>query len=196
VELALRLQARGRTVRVLALGDANAPGTWTGPDSKESLWRRGRRRFVELRALPAAEGAQQVRRLARHQRDHIELLLRPSLQRSNEAAIRAILARAATGGEAVPQSLRGDFVLHHYGPMVLSQEMSGRVQGDLLLLRADGPREVPDRGWATHVSGRVRVVDLPGTHVQLGSDGHAAMVGRAIADELNGDDRTLRHPTF
>ncbi len=55
----------------------------------------------------------------------------------------------------------------------------------VLLLRTEGPGEVPDRGWHALVGDALQIVDVAGTHVDLGVEAGSPLIGPVLNQALN-----------
>ena len=131
----------------------------TGERTRQLLW------------LIKRQIAHQVRRQGRVART----------ERWEERAIADAVAR----GETVPVAARRSYILRQYGGLLVGHEPRGPFPERVLLLRTEGPGEVPDRGWQALVGDTLEIVDVAGTHVDLGVEAGSPLIGPVLNQALN-----------
>jgi thioesterase domain-containing protein len=188
MEMARQLIDAGETVPLVALGDSMAPITRRLPPASPAAERLAAR-LGELREMTTAARAQRVIWLAGRQIAHqmrlipqrVSLVRRAREDRRQDAAISRVVRR----GEPVPVSVRDRFVVRHYGAFLLGHQPQAPFPDRVLLLRTGGPEQVPDRGWQALVGDALEIVDVPGTHDDLGRETSGAYVGPVLDQALN-----------
>jgi acyl-coenzyme A synthetase/AMP-(fatty) acid ligase/thioesterase domain-containing protein/acyl carrier protein len=180
MEMARQLKAAGEDVPLVALGDSTAPSAG-GMHLTSS-----ERRSVRRDELEQMDAATRVRHLAWLTRRQIAFRLRRTGQQARtERREERILVGALERGEAVPVAARGRYVMRQYGVMLLGYEPRGPFPERVLLLRTGGPDESPDRGWGTFVGDALQIVDVPGTHPDLGREASGSYVGPVLYEVLD-----------
>lgn len=186
MEMARQLIDEGEDVPLVAVGDSTAPTAFRPSTSTRE---RGRARLEELREMspPAQIGriwwlakrqvAARVRRLGKEARTaHREELL---------------LSRALERAQPIPLAVRGRYVLREYGRLLVGHTPRPPYPRRVLLLRTGGPGQVPDRGWRALVGKALEIVDVPGTHNDLGREASGAYIGPVLAQALDHVPLTL-----
>jgi thioesterase domain-containing protein len=97
----------------------------------------------------------------------------------------AVISRAMGRGEPVPVFARDRFVIRQYGALLIGHDPQPPFPDRVLLLRTGGPEQVPDRGWQALVGDALEIVDVPGTHNDLGRETSGAYVGPVLDQALN-----------
>jgi thioesterase domain-containing protein/acyl carrier protein len=167
MEMARQLKEEGEEVPLVALGDSTAP---VPPDAAIDAARAERSYFENLALLVRRHLAYRRRRLGSGARDG----------RRQERA----LQRALAGGLPIPVFARGRYAMREYGALLRDYKARGPFPDRVLLLRTGGPDLVPDRGWSALVADRLQIVDVPGTHPDLGRESSASYVGPVLAKAL------------
>ena len=96
-----------------------------------------------------------------------------------------MLDRALERGQEVPLATRGRFVIRQYGSLLSGYRLRPPYPERILLLRTDGPGSDPDRGWSAFVGDALEIVDVAGSHNDLGQEASGVHVGPAIARALD-----------
>ncbi|MGH9125649.1 MAG: AMP-binding protein [Acidimicrobiales bacterium] len=177
-EMARQLQAASEQVPLLAVGDSSAPGM--------ALHRRAGARAVQLTQLHTVEATQQAAALGGRYGRHLVRRAREApqrwRQRKQQDAVRTSLA-APAGAPSDAEALAAR-IMYTYGMVAHGYRPATPFDGSILLLRAGGPGDRPDRGWANAVSGRVNIVDVPGAHNQLGLEPWVGAISDALREAL------------
>jgi acyl-coenzyme A synthetase/AMP-(fatty) acid ligase/thioesterase domain-containing protein/acyl carrier protein len=167
MEMARQLKEHGEEVPFVALGDSTAPV----PPAAVLAAARAQRSVRENIVLTVKrQVAYRWRRLGSEARDG----------RRQQRAV----DRAVAQGHPIPVFARGRHVMRVYGALLLDYHARGPFPDRVLLLRAGGPDLVPDRGWNTLVADRLQIVDVPGTHPDLGRESSSSYVGPVLAKAL------------
>jgi thioesterase domain-containing protein len=120
--------------------------------------------------------------LARRQvANRIWLLKHPDPNRDLERMLDAALKR----GQPVPLAARGRYVIRQYGSLLDDYRPRAPYPERILLLRTGGPGAEPDRGWSEFVGNALEIVDVSGSHNDLGQEASGSYVGPAIAQALD-----------
>ena len=96
-----------------------------------------------------------------------------------------MIADAVQHGRPVPVPARHRYILHQYGALLLGHNPRRPFPERVLLLRTDGPGDVPDRGWQALVGDALEIVDVAGTHVDLGVEAGSPLIGPVLKQALN-----------
>jgi acyl-coenzyme A synthetase/AMP-(fatty) acid ligase/thioesterase domain-containing protein/acyl carrier protein len=180
IEMGRQLIAAGDEVPLIVLGDTMAPEELLPP---QALTRRAAKRAGEIAALRGGARLRRLGELARRQLAH-RVERAGSQARADRREVR-ILNRALARGEAVPVSARGQHVLRQYAGLRGDYAARPPFPEHVLLLRARGLGDVPDRGWGSLVGDALEIVDVPGSHPDLGRETCAAYVGPILAGALS-----------
>lgn len=163
-EMAVQLQKEGEEVSLLVLGDSSAP---TLP-----LGQRFLARAAEVIALPSGQRGRRVAMLSGNFVRHSSTLVRERFS-----------ARHRDYGDTdklEPWEEQGRNVMWTYGLLSRHYRPSTKYQGRVLLVRAGGASDRPDRGWGPMTSGEILPFDVDCTHTDLGKEPYAGMVAKAI----------------
>jgi amino acid adenylation domain-containing protein len=178
-EIARQLIEAGHEVPLVVLGDTFAPRPHAAP---RPLDERRAQRLQELRELGGLARLSHFFWLARRQiANRIWLLRHPDPNRRLERMLDRALAR----GQGVPLATRGRFVIRQYGSLLSEYRLRPPYPERILLLRTDGPGSDPDRGWSAFVGDALEIVDVAGSHNDLGQEASGVHVGPAIARALD-----------
>jgi len=157
-EIAVRLQAEGETVALLAMLDSfppdGAPGTEDGDDSGAS----------EFREVMAAQ-----------------------LQLPVDAHVGSVAQDGEPAVGSVADELEESvaFSVFQSNRRALAEFRPRQFKGDVLVLRAAaGPRHEEGEIWRLHVSGRIRQEYLGCGHYEMLDPGPAATIGEILSEEL------------
>ena len=188
MEMARQLIDAGETVPLVALGDSMAPVTPRlppGPPAGERL----AARLGELREMTTAARVRRLLWLAGRQIAHqtrlIPLRVRQARTAREDRRQDAVISGAVQSGEPVPVFVRDRFVVRQYGALLIGHHPQPPFPDRVLLLRTGGPEQVPDRGWHALVGDALEIVDVPGTHDDLGRETSGAYVGPVLNRALN-----------
>ena len=96
-----------------------------------------------------------------------------------------MIAAAVQRGEAVPVAARRSYILRQYGGLLVGHLPRAPYPERVLLMRTEGPGEIPDRGWQALVGDALEVVDVDGTHVDLGVEAGSPLIGPVLNQALN-----------
>ena len=180
MEMARQLKDAGEDVPLVALGDSMAPGEISVPPSTAE---RRAARLTELRAMTIAARARQLIWLAGRQIAH--QVRRQGRVARTERRDERMIADAVQRGEPVPVAARRQL---HPAPVrrTAARPQPARPYPErVLLLRTEGPGEVPDRGWHALVGDALQIVDVAGTHVDLGVEAGSPLIGPVLNQALN-----------
>ncbi len=178
-EMARQLIEAGNDVPLVVLGDSFAPHPHPAPRPLEE---RRAERLAELRELRGIARARHFLWLVRRQvANRIWLLKHPDPNRELERMLDAALER----GQPVPLPARGRYVIRQYGSLLDDYRPRAPYPKRILLLRTDGPGAAPERGWSDLVGDVLEIVDVSGSHNDLGQEASGAYVGPAIAQALD-----------
>jgi acyl-coenzyme A synthetase/AMP-(fatty) acid ligase/thioesterase domain-containing protein/acyl carrier protein len=180
VEMARQMIEAGEVVPLVALGDSRAP---TGIAGSKPVSERLRVRLTDLAAMPARDRMGQLARLLKRQAAH--RISRTRSAARTERRLERMLMTAMQRGDPVPPEARGRHALRQYGALMLDYRPRPPFPERVLLLRTEGPGALPDRGWEAIVGEALEIVDVPGTHTDLGRELASSNVGSAIGDALN-----------
>jgi thioesterase domain-containing protein/acyl carrier protein len=188
MEMARQLIDAGETVPLVALGDSMAPVAPRLPPTVPAGDRLAGR-LGELREMTAAARARRVAWLARRQIAHQARLLPQRVRQARTARENrrqdTVISRAVQRGEPVPVSVRDRFVVRQYGALLIGHHPQPPFPDRVLLVRTGGPEHVPDRGWHGLIGDALQIVDVPGTHDDLGRETSGAYVGPVLNQALN-----------
>jgi acyl-coenzyme A synthetase/AMP-(fatty) acid ligase/thioesterase domain-containing protein/acyl carrier protein len=182
IEMARQLKSAGDDVPLVILGDSIAPRdslTLRGAPVGE----RGKSRLRELRALPLSDRPGRLLWLAERQIAH--RIERSSAEAREERRLHRMMIRALERGEPVPVEARGRKVMRDYGGLLHNYRAQPPYPERVLLLRTGGPGDVPDRGWGEIVGDALQIIDVPGSHPDLGREASSAYVGPVLAEALS-----------
>jgi thioesterase domain-containing protein len=179
LEMARQLIESGNDVPLVALGDTIAPGPHVRPIP------RAERHAGHVQTLRQSDWPQRLEYVFGLVRRTLAYRVweAPRERRVNRKEDRRI-DLAVARGEPIPPSLRGRHVKREYGRLLAGHEARPPFPSRVLLLRTDGPFDTPDRGWGPIVGSALEIVDLPGTHNDLGREASGAYVGPALSREL------------
>jgi amino acid adenylation domain-containing protein len=180
IEMSRQLKAAGEDVPVTILGDTWAP---IALRPRLALRERLAVRLGEMRRMSAGERVRRVIWLAKRQFAH--RVVRAGSDARTERQQLRMLARAIRRGEPVPVEARGRHVLQQYAGLMAEHQVRPPFPERVLLLRTDGPGDVPDRGWRVLVGDALEIVDVPGSHIDLGREVSGAYVAPVLAQALN-----------
>lgn len=77
--------------------------------------------------------------------------------------------------------------MREYGRLAFAHQPRGPFPERVLLLRAEGPRDSPDRGWGALLGDALEIIDVPGTHIELCREASAAYVAPVLDAALAAD---------
>ncbi|NHC13589.1 non-ribosomal peptide synthetase [Motilibacter deserti] len=179
-EMAVQLQQAGAAVRLLAMGDSDAPAG-APPAAAVPLARRAADRLGELRALPPAQRLRRVARLTGNQARNVPVALRMrSLQRQWREQLDAVV-----DGSPVDVEFRTAWSMQESGRLAAAYRPARRFAGSILMVRAaDSSYRDPEQAWAPFVTGQVRVASVDGRHENLLQGARIDEVARLLAAEL------------
>lgn len=178
MEMARQLKESGEEVPIVALGDSRAPAEDAEPK------RFGERLAAWLRELKGLPLPARTRRLLLDAPRR--LLLRTQRAASSDARAarkhERIFGRALQRGETVPLPARPIYIMREYERLLSGHRLRPPYPERVLLLRADES----DVGWRAIVGDALKVVDVPGSHGDLGREASGPYVGPILDAALNG----------
>lgn len=177
MEVSRRLIERGEQVTLVVLGDSPAPLPGFRPRSRAEL----AHHLKALRHTPAREWPVYARAIATQK---LGWLLGPEGRRMRREDRR--LDEVLERGDGVPAELRGRYVIREYGRLFDDHEARPPYPEATLLLRVARTAPSLDLGWRALLGDSLSIVDVPGTHNDLGREASGAYVGPAIARALAG----------
>jgi thioesterase domain-containing protein/acyl carrier protein len=187
MEMARQLMEAGEEVPIVALGDSRAPAEDT---SSKAFGERLAAWLRDLRGLPLAARARPL--LLDVPR---RLFLRAHRAASSESRAgrkhERIFNRALQRGETVPLPARPIYIMRVYEGLLSGHRLRPPYPQRVLLLRADES----DIGWRAIVGDALAVVDVPGSHGDLGREASGPYVGPILDEALNDLPGTLRNAT-
>jgi len=182
MEMARQLIDSGEEIPLVVLGDSFAPSARLMPPSVAE------RRAERVEELRGRRGLDRLRhfvwlswRQLRHQASRITGTKGDRLANEYDRMISEAVAR----GEPVPIPTRDRYVLLQYGGLLREHRPAAPYPDHVLLLRTGGPDRVPDRGWLDFVGESLEIVDVPGSHVDLGHEASGSYVGPILARALD-----------
>ncbi|WP_127784519.1 non-ribosomal peptide synthetase [Rhodococcus sp. X156] len=161
--MAVQLRAAGQEVALLALLDAYPAEQWQGlelPDEQDSRRALLTMAGIDPETVPALDTATVV------------------------AALRTANSAMA---ELSPEVLSAMVAVVVSNTELMRAHQPQHFDGDVLFFAATAPRRehwLDPRGWQDHVSGSVRVVDLPCTHAEVIAPPHLQVVGAELSTHL------------
>lgn len=180
MEMASQLIRDGEEVPLAILGDSTAPDD----DFRGNLPfdTRAARRLGEIRTMSIRAAAHHSVWLMERQINY----LRRRLTRDARIARRLerMLSDALERGAPIPLEARGRHVLREYGALLHGYRVHPPVPERVLLVRTGDKAGLPDRGWGPLVGEGLEIVDVPGTHNDLGREASGRYVGPLIAQAL------------
>jgi amino acid adenylation domain-containing protein len=178
MEMARQLVNAGEQVPLVALGDSWVP---TGPRS--SALGLLSARLGELRRMSGWSRLRHLGLLVRRQLAYRAGRLRP--QARAERQQQRMANRALERGERVPPAARSAALLQEFRGLVDEYRPRPPFADRVVLLRAEGALDRPDRGWSGLVAGALEVIDVPGRHLDLGREASGSYVGPVLARLLD-----------
>jgi enterobactin synthetase component F len=177
MEMARQLIERGEQVPLVVLGDSAAPGMVVRPRSPKELVHHLR----TLRRTPPRERWSYTRSVLEEKL----VWLLGAEGRQMRAEDRALDELLRVGG-AVPASLRGRYVIRRYGSLLVGHRADPPFPERTVLLRAGRAGQSADRGWRPLLGESLHLIQVPGTHNDLGREASGVYVGPALARVLSG----------
>jgi thioesterase domain-containing protein/acyl carrier protein len=181
IEMARQLKSAGDDVPLVVLGDSIAPADTLRLRGRP-VAERGKSRLRELRAMPLRERPGRVLWLAKRQVAH--RIERSSTEGRKDRRLHRMMLRALERGEPVPVEARGRKVMRDYRALMHDYRARPPYPERVLLLRTEGLGDVPDRGWQEIVGEALEIIDIPGSHSDLGREASSAYVGPVLAQAL------------
>lgn len=118
-----------------------------------------------------------VARRVIHRRAHGE----PSRSRVEDLTL-----ERARQGQPIPFAERADHMARIYGLLAAGYQPRPPFPEQVLLLRTDGPGKHPDRRWQPILGNRLQIIDVPGSHPDLGRERSGPYVVQALKPALEG----------
>jgi acyl-coenzyme A synthetase/AMP-(fatty) acid ligase/thioesterase domain-containing protein/acyl carrier protein len=178
MEMARQLKGADERVPLVILGDSWAP---VGP----RLSTRGlcAARLRELRQMSGWGRLRHFGLLAKRQLAYRARLLgrEARAERQQERMVSQALERA----EKVPTVARRMHVMREFRRLVDEYRPRPPVADRVVLLRAEGALDRPDRGWSELVGGALEIIDVPGRHGDLCREASSAYAGPVLAGALD-----------
>jgi acyl-coenzyme A synthetase/AMP-(fatty) acid ligase/thioesterase domain-containing protein/acyl carrier protein len=183
MEMARQLIEAGEEVPLVVLGDSIMPNSsfrWASTNERAAS------RVTELKNLGGPARARHFAWLLKRQLAHRTMRVIRHVGREERTARRydRIIDRALQTGEAVPIGARDRFLLVQSGLLMRDHNPAPPLPERVLLIRTGGPGTLPDRGWNPLVGDTLEIVDVPGTHADLGREASGVYVGPVIAEAL------------
>jgi thioesterase domain-containing protein len=171
MEMARQLIAAGQDVPLVVLGDSSSPDGRLPPKFTQRL-------RIYAHNLSRMDRAARPRYLALLVTRLLEYHARAEFRERRQQNQR--LERILTRGEPIPVSLRECNVMRQYVGLAHGHTPQPPYPQRTLLLRAGGPSDFPDRGWGALLGSALEIVDVPGTHTDLGRETSSGYVGPVI----------------
>jgi acyl-coenzyme A synthetase/AMP-(fatty) acid ligase/thioesterase domain-containing protein len=181
-EMARQLLEAGEDVPLVVLGDSFAPSARMAPPS---VAQRRAERLGQLRELKGIERARHFAWLAGRQLAHQVARVTGTEGERQARGFDRMIAAAVENGQTVPIPARERYVLLQYGSLLREYRVRPPYSERMLLLRTGGPDRVPDRGWSDFVGDALEIVDVPGSHTDLGHEASGSYVGPVLARALD-----------
>lgn len=171
LEMARQLTAAGEEVPFVALGDSEAPSDGRLQGVPERLWQR----LGDLGHLPAAT---RMRRFASYLSRRLLVRTQRALASEARTARRheRTFTRALKRGERVPLPARPLYIMREYERLLTGHRVRAPYPQRVLLLRTAEQTPLLD-GWGALLGERLEIVDVPGSHADLGRERSGRYVG-------------------
>ncbi len=180
IEMGRQLLKAGHDVPIVAMGD-----TGLASDLPRIVRRlRDPRLAAHARRMYEMNATQRVRHASALVRRVVGRRVRGGVSAATREAL--LVEESIRTGQPVAPANRIGYVRHVYGMMTFGYQPLPPYPDRVALLRAGGAGRSPDRGWGPVLGDRLEIVDVPGSHADLGREASAPYVGPVLSTALGG----------